>query len=471
MDYNNNNPSQISSSNYTSISITQSSSNLTDNNIINKNFIINYNSIKHAYLQITENDIIKMNNEFISYINYVFQSNNIDEIIQFFIFYNEIDTNNDIFKIKTQINICLIFKSLALNYINVSVNLMLSNGIIELLKYMETHFELSSYKSYLLKCIIDITNNNLYNIDKNKAEICNDISISVSSLDNLSISTIIEELNLEIYNALIQFLIALLNSYHYWISNNTVIKCYNILQYRKYIYKSILYNLNTIIMSYCLPQLNINNNDVGQSIKWISTTYNIDNRILLCSNLINMKDYNVNNYINDFKNTYPELIYKLENNDKDINIFIDGYNTFYNTNTRYANTNNIDIYMILQVLDNIENYKNTIRKLLIKNGTINPSKKENTNKSININIKIVFNEKYNNIINGNVNGNGNEDKYFIYTNSNIKCNDILLYLWLVYNGSILVSNNKHLDYFEIIRSNRYLMGLFNEYKKILQLSF
>lgn len=443
---------------------------------MSNSFLIEYNLLKKVHT-VTSSDKIELSRKFNIYMKQVLISNNIDDIINLLLFINTLTIENDIYNLKSAVNICNLFKFINQNNLNVSVNLMISHALIDLLKYMEITYKLNDYKTNIIDNIISIVSNNLFNIDANRNAICSDLTISIESIDSMTVSQIIEELNLEIYNALVQFLVVMLNGYIYWLNNESLTKCNNILIYRKYVYKKILYNLNTILMNYYMPEINavINcNNDI--LYKWNATYCNIENRMWLCDLLINRSDPTINGFINSFINHNKPLIETMTYNESQLNVIIDGMNIFYTNKDNYSIYNKIDVKFLLQVIHNIKKYREQITSLLHSSGAIKFHNTNRYNQLPEMNIHFIFNEMHMDVLKLAINSSGkykwcNVKDYFIFTRKNINDDIIQLYLWLSYNSVILISKDKHSNYINKIHNNKYLLGLFTEYKNRFQLCF
>ena len=174
--------------------------------------------------------------------------------------------------------------------------------------------------------------------------------------------------------------------------------------------------------------------------------------------ITNYNKSSIKSAINIFCNNYSNIINNFTYNRVDFNLLIDGRNIFY---SKRDDTNNIDLLKIKQFDKNIKDYVTIINNNLINKNVIN------SNDNRRYNSYLIFNENHKQVLETLQLNNS----IILYTPSGTNDDIIQLYLWLSYLGCILISNDKHSNYINKINTDKYLYGLFMEYKIYFNILF
>jgi hypothetical protein len=404
------------------------------------NFIVYYYSCNLSDL---EEQLDKINRIFNLYIKQKINTGNLLEINNIFQFINNLNNENDKYKLKTGNNISNLIKLICNNNFIINTNNILASNISELINNISD----IKVKSNIYLNLIDIVNNNFIFINKNKLKSNKDKDYNNYNINNLYTNSNYDDLsktlNLFVYNDILNYIINGLSLYKLWIGIDYYIKCCNILNHYNFIDNSLHIKLSNILYNYV-------NIDLYNNGKWITNFQIQKQKILLRNILINYKKHRCE--LTMFKHRYSHFIDQLTFNNNEFIFLIDGRNIFYSTNT---GTNNIDINKIKNYDKHINVYNNSIIDNMITKKIIHKNYKYNKQQ-----IYLIFSESHANIINKlqlkNI--------FVMYSPKGINDDIIQLYLWLTYLGCILISNDKHSNYISKINANQYFLGLLNDLK-------
>lgn len=408
---------------------------------LSKNFIVYYYS---SNISTFEEE--KINRIFNIYMKNIISSKEIILITELLQFINSIDIDNDIYNLKSGNNISNLFKYLKNECILLNFNNVLNEQLCELINYITN--EKIKVKLNLYYNIIDICYNNFNYFNGNFGIVIKRFGFNAEELIKLTEEQRIKELNLEVYNEILVFVYNGLRNNYLWLEDEYINKLLGIIISNKFLYKELIKNINSIINKYIL----VCYNGTDFSIKPLMQKSKIELR----NSLIKFNKSTVKSAINNFTHTYNYYINKFIHNTTDINVLIDGRNIFYCKNDE---TNNIDLNKIKE-FDSKNNYYNAIiTEKMVKKNSLN---KEFPRKIFNY--YLIFNENHKDVLNNLK----LQNTTLILTPSGLNDDIIQLYLWLSYLGCVLISNDKHSDYINKIKENRYLHGLFMEYKNKYQ---
>lgn len=411
---------------------------------LSKNFIVYYYS---ANISTFEAD--KINRIFNIYMKNIIASGEINSITELLQFINSVNGENDIYNIKSGNNISNLFKYLRNEGLVLNFNNMLNDQLCELINYIVD--EKMKVKLNLYYNIIDICYNNFAYLNSNFSHVVKRFGFTSNNLFMFNEEKRIKELNLEVYDKMLKFVYNGMKNNYLWLENEYIMKLFGIIASDKFLYKKLINNINSVIDKYVL----VCYNGTDFSIKSLMQK----SKIKLRNNLIKFGKSNIKSAINNFTHTYNYYINKFIHNTTDINVLIDGRNIFYCKNEE---TNHIDLNKIKAYDSKNKYYNSIITEKMVKNNALN---KEFPRK--NFNYYLIFNENHKDVLN-NLNL---QNMTLILTPSGLNDDIIQLYLWLSYLGCVLISSDKHSDYINKIKEDRYLHGLFMEYKNKYQFTF
>lgn len=419
-------------------------------NELSQNFIVYYYS---SNLSDFNENIDKVNRVFNIYMKRIIDERDLGNINKLLEFINSITIDNDIYNLKSGNNISNLFKYINQSNLIVNYSISLSDNIVELLNYV--YYNKIKVKTNLYYNLINITYTNFTYFNSNFDGIIKKYGYVIEEVKQFNEKQRIRELNLEVYNKLIDFILLEIKGETLWLSNDYIVKLHFILSCNKYLNKDLI-----IIFRKHLGKFTLINYD-----KHYFATNGIiqKEKIKLRNTLINFKKHNIKSAINIFMHNYNYLIDKFVKNRLELNVLIDGRNVFYSKKDSDITNNNIDIQSIKAFDSKINSYyKPVINTKLVNNNVLHPQDRRKYN------FYLIFNENHRNVLEPVLSELKNCS--IIYTPSGTNDDIIQLYLWLSYLGCVLISSDKHSNYISRITSNNYLHGLFMEYKRLFQIT-
>lgn len=412
---------------------------------LSKNFIVFYYS---SDMSIYEENISLINRVFNIYMKNTFEEKQLSKINDILSFINNIKYEEDFYNLKSAKNISNIIKYIKNTNIIFIYNIDLCDNLIELMLYI--YNQKIKVKSNVYYNFIDITYTNFNFINTNYNDILINFNLKYDKVYNYEEKQRIKALNLEVYNKLLDYTLFQIKQDNLWLNGEYVSKCKFILSCNKYLYKDLIIMFNKHLYKYLL---------IFYDNYYFSTNALIQKKKNTLRNIItNYNKSPIKSAINIFCNNYNNIINNFTYNRVDFNLLIDGRNIFY---SKRDDSNNIDLLKIKQFDKNIKDYVTIINNNLINKNIIN------SNDNRRYNSYLIFNENHKQVLETLQLNNS----IILYTPSGTNDDIIQLYLWLNYLGCILISNDKHSNYINKINTDKYLYGLFMEYKHLFQYTF